>query len=64
MAHTSNKSRGFAGELIIEIPKLAIVQSQRLPLIKQLFISRTGFYPKAMHHYYLRSKGIAQVIFL
>lgn len=58
------KSRGFQGELIIEVPKVAIAQSQKLPLINTLFIARMGFYPKAMHHYYQRPTGISQVILL
>lgn len=58
------KSRGFEGELIIEIPKVAISHCEQLPLISPLFISRMGFYPKALHHYYQRPSGISQVILL
>ncbi len=58
------KSRGFKGELIIEVPKVAITQCQKLPLINGLFISRLGFYPKAMDHYFQRPTGISQVILL
>ena len=64
MLKTVQKSRGFHGELIIEVPKVAIAQSQKLPLINTLFIARMGFYPKAMHHYYQRPRGISQVILL
>jgi len=64
MSHSIQKSRGFEGELIIEIPKVAIAQSQQLPLVHSLFISRMGFYPKALHHYYQRPTGISQVILL
>lgn len=58
------KSRGFEGELIIEIPKVAVVNCEALPLIKSLFIFRMGFYPKALHHYYQRPTGISQVILI
>jgi AraC-like DNA-binding protein len=58
------KSRGFEGELIIEIPKIAITNCEELPLVRSLFISRMGFYPKALHHYYQRPGGISQVILL
>jgi len=58
------KSRGFEGELIIEVPKIAITNCEELPLIRSLFISRMGFYPKALHHYYQRPGGISQVILL
>lgn len=58
------KSRGFEGELIIEVPKVAIANCEELPLIKSLFITRMGFYPKALHHYYKRTAGISQVILI
>ena len=58
------KSRGFDGELIIEIPKVAVANCEELPLIKDLFIARMGFYPKALYHYYHRPKGISQVILI
>ena len=64
MSNIIQKSRGFEGELIIEIPKIAIEQSQKLPLVRSLFITRMGFYPKALHHYYQRPTGISQVIVL
>ncbi len=58
------KSSGFEGELIIEIPQLAITNCEQLPLINSLFIARMGFYPKALHHYYQRPAGISQVILI
>ncbi|ACT93327.1 AraC family transcriptional regulator [Dyadobacter fermentans] len=58
------KSRGFDGELIIEIPKVATSHCEQLPLISHLFISRMGYYPKALHHYYQRPNGISQAILL
>lgn len=56
------KSRGFEGELIIGIPKIVLSKCRELPLIQALHITRIGFYPKALHHYYHRPKGIASVI--
>ena len=64
MPNSIQKSRGFEGELIIEVPKVAVVQSEQLPLINTLFIARMGFYPKALHHYYHRPTGISQVILI
>jgi AraC-like DNA-binding protein len=58
------KSEGFEGELIIEVPKVAIASCEKLPLINALYISRMGFYPKAQHHYYQRPAGISQVILI
>ncbi|WP_460910661.1 helix-turn-helix transcriptional regulator [Spirosoma areae] len=64
MSTITRKSRGFAGERIIEIPKETIDKCQHMPLINSLFITRMGFYPKALHHYYQRPAGISQVILL
>jgi hypothetical protein len=58
------KSRGFEGELIIEIPKVAIAKCKTMPLIHSLYISRMGFYPKALHHYYQRAAGISETILI
>lgn len=64
MTMTTRKSRGFAGERIIEIPTETVGKCHRLPLINGLFITRMGFYPRALHHYYHRPTGISQVILL
>ncbi len=60
----TRKSRGFAGERIIEIPNEMVDKCRDMPLINSLFITRMGFYPKALHHYYQRPTGISQVILL
>jgi len=64
MQQAMHKHKGFEGELIIVLPEMALTQCKSLPLIKQIFLSRMGFYPKAMYHYYRRPVGISQVIFL
>ena len=56
------KSRGFEGEQFIEIPKITLSNCRKLPLIQSLHITYIGFYPKALHHYYQRPKGIHSVI--
>src|SRR4051812_33012003 len=58
------KSQGFAGERIMEIPKETVDKCLQMPLINNLFITRMGFYPKALHHYYQRPAGISQLILL
>ncbi|WP_394993654.1 hypothetical protein [Emticicia sp.] len=40
------KSRGFEGELIIEIPKVATASCEKTALIRSLFIARMGFFQK------------------
>ncbi|MFD2934752.1 AraC family transcriptional regulator [Spirosoma flavum] len=64
MSPLTRKSRGFAGERIIEIPKETVDKCLSMPLISSLFITRMGFYPKALYHYYQRPTGISQVILL
>lgn len=64
MSLATRKSRGFAGERIIEIPKETIDKCSSMPLISSLFITRMGFYPKAHYHYYQRPAGISQIILL
>jgi AraC-like DNA-binding protein len=58
------KPSGFEGELIIDIPKAAQTKCVELPLVNHLFVTRMGFYPKALHHYYQRPRGISQVILI
>lgn len=64
MVLSTRKSRGFAGERIIEIPVQTLEKCGQMPLINSLFITRMGFYPRARHHYYQRPTGITQVILL
>ncbi|UFH57950.1 AraC family transcriptional regulator [Spirosoma sp. KNUC1025] len=64
MSPLTRKSRGFAGERIIEVPKETVDKCLSMPLISSLFITRMGFYPKALYHYYQRPTGISQVILL
>ncbi len=64
MSTRTRKSQGFAGERIMEIPRDAVEKCRSMPLINHLYITRMGFYPKALHHYYQRPAGIYQVILL
>jgi AraC family transcriptional regulator of arabinose operon len=64
MSPLTRKSRGFAGERIIEVPKETVDKCSSMPLISSLYITRMGFYPKALYHYYQRPAGISQVILL
>lgn len=64
MSTITRKSRGFAGERIMEVPKEMVDKCRQMPLINTLFITRMGFYPKARHHYFQRPVGISQVILL
>ncbi len=59
-----HKSRGFEGELIIEIPKTAAQICRELPFCHSLYLSRMGFYPRALNHYYYRPAGISETILI
>jgi hypothetical protein len=48
MAKKNQKSRGFTGELIIDIPEVAIGQCLKMPLISSLYITKMGFYPEGI----------------
>lgn len=58
------KSIGFTGQRVVQIPRQITEKCRKLPLINTLFITKMGVYPKALHHYYHRPKGIGQVILL
>ncbi|MFD1875614.1 AraC family transcriptional regulator [Hymenobacter bucti] len=64
MKEETHKSRGFAGERIIEIPGQTEEKCWQLPVINGLFLTKIGFYPKAQHHYYQRPSGFNQAILL
>ena len=64
MNEETRKSRGFAGERIIEIPGQTEEKCWQLPVINGLFLTKIGFYPKAQYHYYQRPTGFNQAILL
>lgn len=64
MNEETRKSRGFAGERIVEIPGHTEEKCWQLPVINGLFMTKIGFYPKAQYHYYQRPTGSNQAILL
>lgn len=60
----SKKSIGFLGQRIIEVPVEVVKKCQALPLIRNLFITKMGLYPKAKHHYFQRPKGSLYTILI
>ena len=60
----SKKSIGFTGQRIIEVPVAVVKKCQELPLIRNLFITKMGLYPKAKHHYFQRPKGSLYTILI
>lgn len=51
------KQKGFKNEIITVIPKKIIEKLSFNPLIKDLYITDIGFFPKAKYHYRKRKEG-------
>lgn len=59
------KRKGFKGQKAITFPKkILLSHCAGSPVIKHLYITDIGYYPKAQHHYCRRSKGIDQNIII
>lgn len=64
MRKKDRKGRGFTGELFLEIPRDSIARCEHLPLIRHLYITKMGFYPRALHHHCQRPAGFSQTVML
>lgn len=51
---------GFAGQDMFVIPRPILARAQRHPLVRSVYPTDIGFFPKAEHHYRDRPKGAAQ----
>jgi AraC-like DNA-binding protein len=58
------KRDGFLGEEAIVLPKMVMQQCENTPLVKTLFITDIGYYPKAQYHFRERRHGINQNILI
>lgn len=58
------KKDGFKGQKAIVLPGKIVQSCEEAPLIKNLFVTDIGFYPKAKFHYRKRSAGISQHILI
>ena len=59
------KKEGFAGQRSIVLPrKILAGVCQNNPLVKRLYVTDIGYYPKAQHHYRQRVHGIDQHILI
>ena len=48
---------GFAGQEMFVIPRPVLAHARRHPLVRGLFPTDIGWYPKARYHYRDRLKG-------
>lgn len=58
------KKDGFRGQKAIVLPGKVIRSCEHAPLVKNLFITDIGFYPKARYHFRERHIGISQHILI
>jgi AraC family transcriptional regulator of arabinose operon len=58
------KGRGFAGERIVVLPHATVEAATRHNLLKLLFPTSMGYFPKAAGHLRSRESGAAQAIFI
>jgi AraC-like DNA-binding protein/mannose-6-phosphate isomerase-like protein (cupin superfamily) len=58
------KGRGFVGERIVVLPQATIEAAKRHDLLKLLFPTSMGYFPKAAGHLRSRESGAGQSIFI
>lgn len=58
------KEDGFRGERMVVLPIEAFSEYVGNPLVKRLYLTDVGFFPKAEHHFVERKEGIEEYIFL
>ena len=58
------KRDGFKGEKMVVLPTETFSDYVKHPLVKRLYLTDVGFFPKAAHHYRERREGIEEYIFI
>lgn len=58
------KEDGFRGERMIVLPIEDFSEYVENPLVKRMYLTDVGFFPRADHHYMERKEGIEEYIFL
>ncbi|MGH7977999.1 MAG: helix-turn-helix domain-containing protein [Limisphaerales bacterium] len=58
------KGRGFAGERIVVLPQATVEAAKHNNILKLLFPTSMGYFPKAAEHLRARESGAAQTIFI
>ncbi|MGB3781070.1 MAG: AraC family transcriptional regulator [Tunicatimonas sp.] len=64
MKNQLQKGDGFSGQRTLLIPPRIEEHCQQISLIKAVYISSMGCFPKARHHYFQRPHGIGQLILI
>ena len=58
------KKDGFRGEQAVVLPPVIVEMEKQDDLCQTLFITDIGYYPKAEHHYRVRTKGTDQYVLI
>lgn len=58
------KREGFRGERMIVLPTEAFAEYVAHPLVRRMYLTDVGFFPRAKRHYRERTEGIEEYIFL
>lgn len=61
---TEQKKEGFLGERMIVLPTEAFQEYVSHPLVRRMYLTDVGFFPKAANHFRERAEGIEEYIFL
>ncbi|MGZ5246692.1 MAG: AraC family transcriptional regulator [Flavitalea sp.] len=61
---TNRKKDGFNGQRAIVLPSKILKVCSEHPLIRNLYITDIGFYPKAKYHFRERNSGVSQHILI
>ena len=58
------KGEGFPGQRIVVLPRAALAQAQKRPLLRGLIPTDIGYFPRAKGHCRERTRGADQAIFI
>ena len=61
---TPHRAEGFAGQRIVVLPRTAVADLLRYPLIGRLLPTDIGYFPRAKGHRFERFKGVDQAIYI
>ncbi len=64
MGSHKRRREGFAGQRLVRLPPAIIKQSARMPVVRDLYVTDIGHFPRAVGHYVNRSKGVKQFILI
>ena len=62
--NTEQKRDGFKGEQMIVLPTEAFQPFIENPLVRRMYLTDVGYFPKALHHFRERREGIEEYILL